>query len=77
MLISDINKGLLTPGLLRALIDGARRRRIPVIVDPRLSEDFSIYRGATALTPNRYETEFATGIAPDRPRGVDARGGRD
>ena len=61
VLISDINKGLLTPGLLRALIDGARRRGIPVIVDPRLSEDLSIYRGATALTPNRYETEFATG----------------
>ena len=61
VLISDINKGLLTPGLLRALIDGARRRNIPVIVDPRLSEDFSIYSGATALTPNRYETEFATG----------------
>ena len=61
VLISDINKGLLTPGLLRALIDGARRRKIPVIVDPRLSEDFSIYGGATALTPNRYETEFATG----------------
>jgi D-beta-D-heptose 7-phosphate kinase/D-beta-D-heptose 1-phosphate adenosyltransferase len=60
VLISDINKGLLTPGLLRALIDGARRRKIPVIVDPRLSEDFSIYNGATALTPNRYETEFAT-----------------
>ncbi len=61
VLISDINKGLLTPGLLRTLIDGARRHGIPVIVDPRLTEDFSIYRGATALTPNRYETEFATG----------------
>lgn len=61
VLISDINKGLLTPRLLRALIAGARRRRIPVIVDPRLCDDFSIYRGATALTPNRYETEFATG----------------
>ena len=61
VLISDINKGLLTPGLLRALIDGARRLKIPVIVDPRLSEDFSIYSGATALTPNRYETELATG----------------
>ena len=62
VLISDINKGLLTPALLRRLIDGARRRGIPVIVDPRLSEDFSIYSGATALTPNRYETELATGM---------------
>jgi D-beta-D-heptose 7-phosphate kinase / D-beta-D-heptose 1-phosphate adenosyltransferase len=62
VLVADINKGLLTPGLLRALIDGANRRKIPIVVDPRLSEDFSIYRGATAITPNRYETELASGI---------------
>jgi len=62
VLVSDINKGLLTPRLLRAIIDGARRRRIPVVVDPRLTEDFSIYRGATAITPNRYETELASGM---------------
>ncbi len=62
ILVSDINKGLLTPGLLRALIDHARKKRIPVIADPRLTGDFSIYRGATAITPNRYETELATGI---------------
>ncbi len=62
VVVSDINKGLLTPGLLRALIDGANRRGIPIIIDPRLSDDFSIYRGATALTPNRYETELATGM---------------
>jgi D-beta-D-heptose 7-phosphate kinase/D-beta-D-heptose 1-phosphate adenosyltransferase len=62
VLISDINKGLLTPNLLRSIIDGARKRRIPVIVDPRVTDDFSIYRGATAITPNRFETEIATGI---------------
>jgi D-beta-D-heptose 7-phosphate kinase / D-beta-D-heptose 1-phosphate adenosyltransferase len=62
VLISDINKGLLTANLLRAIIEGARSRRIPVIVDPRLTEDFSIYHGATAITPNRFETETATGI---------------
>ncbi|MGH7931758.1 MAG: bifunctional heptose 7-phosphate kinase/heptose 1-phosphate adenyltransferase, partial [Candidatus Binataceae bacterium] len=62
VLVSDINKGLLTPGLLRALIDGAKRRGIPIIVDPRMGEDLSIYRGATVLTPNRYETELATGM---------------
>ena len=48
--------------MLRALIDGGRARGIPVIVDPRRTEDFSIYRGATALTPNRHETEIATGM---------------
>jgi len=62
VLISDIDKGMLTPAVLRALIEGGRARGIPVIVDPRRSEDFSIYRGATALTPNRHETEIATGM---------------
>ncbi len=62
VLVSDINKGLLTPNVLRALIDTAKRRSIPVIVDPRLSKDYSIYHGATILTPNRFETETATGI---------------
>ncbi|MGH7813166.1 MAG: PfkB family carbohydrate kinase [Candidatus Binataceae bacterium] len=62
VLISDIDKGIMTPAVLRALIDGARKRGIPVIADPRRTEDFSIYRGATALTPNRFETETATGI---------------
>ena len=62
VLVSDINKGLLTPSLLQGLIGAARRRDIPIVIDPRVSTDFSIYRGATAITPNRYETEMATGI---------------
>src|SRR5260370_3018849 len=62
VLVSDIDKGMLTPAVLRALIDGGRARGIPVIIDPRRTEDFSIYRGATALTPNRHETEVATGM---------------
>jgi D-beta-D-heptose 7-phosphate kinase/D-beta-D-heptose 1-phosphate adenosyltransferase len=62
ILVSDINKGLLTPALLHGLIDAANRREIPIIIDPRVSTDYSIYRGATAITPNRYETETATGM---------------
>jgi D-beta-D-heptose 7-phosphate kinase/D-beta-D-heptose 1-phosphate adenosyltransferase len=62
ILVSDINKGLLTASLLQGLIRAARRRRIPIVIDPRVSADYSIYRGATAITPNRYETELATGM---------------
>jgi D-beta-D-heptose 7-phosphate kinase / D-beta-D-heptose 1-phosphate adenosyltransferase len=62
VLISDIDKGLMTPSLLKAVIEGSRSRGIPVIVDPKRTEDFSIYRGASVITPNRYETEVATGI---------------
>jgi D-beta-D-heptose 7-phosphate kinase/D-beta-D-heptose 1-phosphate adenosyltransferase len=62
VLVSDINKGVLSAPLLRELISGANRRGVPIVIDPRLSTDYSIYRGATAITPNRYETETATGI---------------
>jgi len=67
VLVCDINKGLLSPALLRAIIEGARRRGKPVVIDPRMAEDFSIYRGASALTPNRYETERASGIKLGNP----------
>lgn len=62
VLICDINKGLLTPVVLKAIIEGARQQGKPVIVDPRMTDDFSIYCGASALTPNRHETERATGL---------------
>src|SRR5579875_3571938 len=69
VLICDINKGLLTPAVLKALIEGARGQGKPVVVDPRMTDDFSIYRGASALTPNRYETERATGLRLSEPAG--------
>src|SRR6202162_4689394 len=69
VLVSDINRGVLTPRLLRALIERAGDRGTPVVVDPRLTDDFSIYRGATVITPNRFETERATGIRLDGEAG--------
>jgi D-beta-D-heptose 7-phosphate kinase / D-beta-D-heptose 1-phosphate adenosyltransferase len=54
IVLSDYAKGVLTPRILRALIDGARRLGKPVIVDPK-GKDFSIYRGATLIAPNRHE----------------------
>ena len=59
MVLSDYAKGLLTPHVLRTLIDAARRLAKPVIVDPK-SKDFSIYKGATLITPNWQELAHAT-----------------
>ncbi len=61
VLVSDYGKGVCSPSLLRAVIDAAKRRGVPVVVDPVKSQDFTVYRGATAITPNRAETEHATG----------------
>lgn len=62
VLISDYDKGVCTPELLREIIDGARQAGVPVLVDPVRSHDYGRYRGATSMTPNRLEAEMATGI---------------
>lgn len=62
VVLSDYGKGVLTPAVVRALIDGARAAQKPVIVDPKGS-DYSLYRGATLVTPNRKELIEATKMA--------------
>jgi D-beta-D-heptose 7-phosphate kinase/D-beta-D-heptose 1-phosphate adenosyltransferase len=61
VLVSDYGKGVCTPEVVRVVIDAAREAHVPVIVDPRPDSDYSLYRGATAVTPNRLETRLATG----------------
>jgi len=58
----DYDKGLLTGANTPQLIAAAREASKPVVVDPACVEDFSRYRGATVLTPNRYEAALASGI---------------
>lgn len=60
--IEDYNKGVCTPDVCRRAITAARDAGIPVFVDPAAINDYSRYRGATAITPNRVEAERATGI---------------
>ncbi len=61
VLISDYGKGVCTPELVKKVIDAARLAHVPVIVDPRPGNDYALYHGATAVTPNRLETRLATG----------------
>jgi len=62
VVLSDYAKGVLTPRLIRTVIERARNLKKPVIVDPK-GIDFSIYRGATIITPNRKELADATHLA--------------
>jgi D-beta-D-heptose 7-phosphate kinase / D-beta-D-heptose 1-phosphate adenosyltransferase len=62
VILSDYAKGTLTPRVIRAVIDAARRHGKPVVVDPK-GHDYSVYRGATLITPNRQEL----GAAVHRP----------
>jgi rfaE bifunctional protein kinase chain/domain len=61
LVVSDYQKGAVTAALLRRTIALARRRRVPVLVDPKLRH-FRLYRGATVVTPNQIEAEQATGL---------------
>ena len=61
VLVSDYGKGVCTPEIVRIVIEAARKAHVPVIVDPRPDSNYSLYRGATAVTPNRLETRLATG----------------
>ncbi|GAB5497899.1 MAG: bifunctional D-glycero-beta-D-manno-heptose-7-phosphate kinase/D-glycero-beta-D-manno-heptose 1-phosphate adenylyltransferase HldE [Pseudohongiellaceae bacterium] len=58
VVLSDYAKGALQD--IQSLIAVARKRDIPVIVDPK-GTDFGRYRGATLITPNISELEAVVG----------------
>lgn len=62
LVVSDYLKGVLTPSVLTTIIALGKAADIPVVVDPKGS-DYSRYRGATILTPNRKEAEQASGLS--------------
>ena len=72
VLISDMAKGVCSPKVLRSAIDSATRAGVEAIVDPRRDGQYARYWGATAITPNRMETQHATGITLDTIESVRA-----
>jgi D-beta-D-heptose 7-phosphate kinase/D-beta-D-heptose 1-phosphate adenosyltransferase len=61
VVLSDYGKGLFGDGALKALIATAKAAGKPVVVDPKRPE-FSAYRGADLVTPNRAELSRASGL---------------
>lgn len=51
--ISDYDKGVVTPAILREVLPFAYER-VPVLIDPKL-RNFNSYRPATLVTPNHLE----------------------
>ncbi len=68
LLLEDYNKGALPPALIAAAMEIARRRGIPIVVDPKFRQFFE-YAGATIFKPNRRELESALGAAVDLQNG--------
>jgi rfaE bifunctional protein kinase chain/domain len=51
--VSDYDKGVITPAILREILPVAYGQ-VPVLIDPKL-RNFNFYRPATLVTPNHFE----------------------
>jgi rfaE bifunctional protein kinase chain/domain len=58
LIIEDYAKGLLSEAMIQAAIKAAKKRKIPILVDPHFKTPISWYAGATLLTPNKKEAEL-------------------
>ena len=58
VVLSDYGKGFLSDRLLKKVIQISREHLKPIVVDPK-GCDFTRYRGATTITPNLKEAQFA------------------
>jgi len=63
ILVSDYEKGVLTKNLSQNIINLANKYNKKLIVDPK--RDFSKYKNAWMVKPNKKELEIATGIKID------------
>ena len=65
--LSDYAKGVLTDAVIVKIISAAAAADVPVVVDPK-SSDFTRYKGAFLVSPNRDELSRATGMAVEDDR---------
>jgi D-beta-D-heptose 7-phosphate kinase/D-beta-D-heptose 1-phosphate adenosyltransferase len=71
VIVSDYDKGLLTPRALRAVIGSARSRVRLVCLDPKI-RNFAHYREVDVITPNQAEAERASGVEITDERSLSA-----
>ncbi|RBQ31264.1 bifunctional heptose 7-phosphate kinase/heptose 1-phosphate adenyltransferase [Arcobacter sp. FW59] len=61
IILSDYGKGVLTTDLTQSIIKIANENSVKVLVDPK-GKDYTKYKGAYTLTPNKKEAQEATNI---------------
>lgn len=62
VILSDYAKGVLSLRVLSAIIEMAKKKSLPVLIDPK-GRDYNRYNGASYLTPNRKELSDYAGHA--------------
>ncbi len=61
VIIEDYGKGVITPSLIKTVVNLAKRSGKIVAVDPK-ENHFSYYKGVSVITPNHHEAEKAVGF---------------
>jgi len=64
IVISDYAKGVVTPILIREIVNTASEAGVSVVVDPKVNH-FATYRDVTVLTPNLLEASAGAGMIID------------
>ena len=67
--VSDYDKGAVTPRILAEILPLAREHGIPVLIDPKI-RNFDAYRPATLVTPNHHEAQRLTNMEDDTDEGM-------
>jgi D-beta-D-heptose 7-phosphate kinase/D-beta-D-heptose 1-phosphate adenosyltransferase len=69
LVVSDYDKGAVTPGALSEILTAAEVARVPVLVDPKI-RNFNSYRPATLVTPNHHEAMRLTNTEENDDAGM-------
>lgn len=69
IILQDYNKGVLTPEVIREIIQLANDNNIIITVDPKFN-NFLEYKNTTVFKPNRKEAEDALGMRLDSEENV-------
>lgn len=69
LIVSDYDKGAVTPRVLAEVLPHARNLRKPTLIDPKI-RNFDSYRPATLVTPNHHEALRLTNAEDDTDEGV-------
>ncbi|MCS6837728.1 MAG: D-glycero-beta-D-manno-heptose-7-phosphate kinase [Bdellovibrionaceae bacterium] len=65
IIIQDYGKGMISPELVRFIIDEGKKAQKPVYVDPYRTNRAEFYSGCTLIKPNYQEAQALVGMDPD------------
>jgi len=73
IIFEDYNKGTISEKLVIQIIEYAKKKKIPVFVDPKF-DNFFTYKGVTVFKPNRKEAQQALGFTLRNDKDIEKAG---